>query len=117
MKKKSIIIVVAVVLLCGIFLVRADDTYSPFYELGEKLDAVYEAVVSEGSDVAQREGYCQYFETPAHDSQVVFTVPAEKRFVLLKLHRNGPCDFDWNLTVDDTLFIKGKQENPILFQE
>jgi hypothetical protein len=68
------------------------------------LQQVYDAA---SAGINEREGFCQYFEVPEDSNQVLLTVPAGKRFVLLKLHaRNGPTDI-WSLTVNDNLFIDG----------
>ena len=105
MKKKSIIIVVAVVLLCGIFLVRADDTSSPFYVLGEKLDAVYEAVVSSSSTAPIVDGYYESLEVTGLTSGTYFTVPEGKEFVLRKWARNYIAIL---LAVNDSVLIGSK---------
>jgi hypothetical protein len=74
------------------------------------LEGIYAAVSTASSGIAEREGFCQYFEVPKNSTVEILTVPAGKRFVLLKLHFTGPYlshYTTWHLTVDDSLFIAG----------
>jgi hypothetical protein len=67
------------------------------------LDEIYEAATS---GISQREGYCKSWYIKGGEAQAIFTVPAGKRFVLLKLY----CDVyncEWHLAVNDELFIDG----------
>lgn len=69
------------------------------------LQEIYDAVVSQGSGISQREGFCKRYEIGPSSSEEI-TVPTGKRFVLLKL-------FVWNLTrnfvvyVDDEILFNG----------
>ena len=98
------LVVVAIVLLVGYSLFA--ESSNPFETLLETQQTILDAVAS-----PEREGFCQYFETPADSNQVALTVPVGKRFVLLKLHNvtlGGGVSAQWRLTVNDNLWIDGK---------
>lgn len=56
------------------------------------------------------EGYCEYLETAANSSQIIFTVPLGKQFVLRKLHirfREYSFDRRWCLETNDRTVLDG----------
>lgn len=56
-----------------------------------------------------REGYCKFFTVAPESSDTILVVPDGKRFVLRKLYANfeSLIRYEWQLTVDDLLFIDG----------
>jgi hypothetical protein len=78
-----------------------DSTMKNLQEIYDAVEATQTTVVTEGSGVSQREGYCGYFPVGS-GSQTIFTVDVGKRFVLLRLDVTLG---DWTLTVNDTTFI------------
>lgn len=68
------------------------------------LDEIYDAVVAGSSGVAERQGYMKHDHLGSGNYHIFFTVPAGKKFVLLKLYWNTSSDFI-SLTVNDNLFI------------
>jgi hypothetical protein len=65
------------------------------------LDEIYEAVLTNSSGVSQREAYFQSVDIPGNSTHTFFTVPAGKRFVLLKV-----CMMTYlELLVNDSKFI------------
>lgn len=67
----------------------------------KSLDQVYSAGTSL---LAEREGYCQSFRNISTSGQTLFTVPAGKRFVLLRIY----SVYDkWELKVNESRFIHG----------
>lgn len=110
-KQKRTVIVMAVALaglLTALTLVMADDSKSnaPPHLLIQTLQEIREVIVSSTSESEEKIGYCQYFEVASQSSEVAFTVPEGKRFVLLKLYCTQPT-INWSLTVNDNLFIDG----------
>lgn len=101
---KVVVLVSAVVGLLAFSLFAAAgglENNGPPSPMGRPFDRIHDAITSQN---AEREGYCRTFVLPADSNQVIFTVPDGKRFVLLKLYA---YETDWNLTVDDSLFIDG----------
>lgn len=105
---KVVVLVSAVVGLLAFSLFAAAgglENNGPPSPVGRPFDRIHDAITSQN---AEREGYCRTFVVPADSNQVIFTVPDGKRFVLLKLYYTGSWQqMDWNLTVDDSLFING----------
>jgi len=105
---KVVVLVSAVVGLLAFSLFAAAgglENNGPPSPMGRPFDRIHDAITSQN---AEREGYCRSFVVPADSNQVIFTVPDGKRFVLLKLYyTGGVLQMDWNLTVDDSLFIDG----------
>lgn len=76
------------------------------------LQEIYDAVVSQGSGVSQREGDCRSIAVSGNSTETLFTVEAGKRFVLLKLYAHHTDSLvysrDWRLTVNDIELIHGR---------
>ena len=116
MKKKNVNtnLVLALIVLAGLLgyvLMAKAGNLEPSAAPAPTMKTLQEVYDAASSGINEREGFCQYFETPADSNQVVLTVPAEKRFVLLKLHQvtlGLSMSGQWRLTVNDNLWIDGK---------
>ena len=114
-------IVVVVLVMAGLLgytlLVQAGnlEPSTPPAPTMKTLQEVYDAA---SGGINEREGFCQYFETPADSNQVLLTVPAGKRFVLLKLYTSNISSWPsgWTLTVNDNLFIDGDNIIKFVYQ-
>ncbi|MGB2806258.1 MAG: hypothetical protein WBC22_00850 [Sedimentisphaerales bacterium] len=108
---KVVVLVVAVGLLAFSLFAAAGglENNGPTSPMGRPFDRIHDAITSQN---AERDGYCRTFVLPADSNQVIFTVPDGKRFVLLKLYTTGSAGYSssygWNLTVDDSLFLVGR---------
>ena len=83
-----------------------DSTMKTMQEIYDAVEATQSAVVEEGSSVLQREGFCKTLNVTSGTTPVL-TVPAGKRFVLLKLYAYyDVISLSWSLMVNDstTLF-------------
>ena len=113
-KKVSTNLVIVLLVLVGLLgytlLVQAgslEPTAAPAPTM-KTLQEVYDAA---SAGINEREGFCQYFETPADSNQVMLTVPTGKRFVILKLHTTGyslHSPTKWRVTVNNETLINGK---------
>lgn len=106
-KKANTTVVVGLLALVGLLLLslsgqagNLEPSASPAPTM-RTLDEIYDAV----TDVSQREGYTQVFDIAASSTVTCFTVPAGKRFVLLKVTVQPPSYRDIDLTVNDSLFV------------
>jgi hypothetical protein len=74
------------------------------------LDAIYSAIGTASSGIAEREGYVQDFHyTAIGDIEVVHTVPTGKRFVLLNLYVQS--GLSWVLYANDNMLLHGTTIN------
>lgn len=56
-----------------------------------------------------REGFYEFFEIAPNSSQTILVAPEGKRFVLLKLYTTTHySNYNWQLTINGTLFIGGE---------
>ncbi|MHC4641628.1 MAG: hypothetical protein ACYS32_08285 [Planctomycetota bacterium] len=111
---KVAVLVLAVVGLLAFSLFAAAgglENNGPPSPMGRPFALVHDTITS---NLLERQGYCRTFVVPADTNQVIFTVPDGKRFVLLRLYVAPdywlwhPMFENWNLTVDDELFINNR---------
>ena len=70
------------------------------------LEDIYSAIGTASSGVFEREGYCEYHTVAGTTTATIFTVPAGKCFILLKLHLHAPLhlsNFAWKVIASDPL--------------
>jgi len=113
-KVAVLVLAVAALLVFSLFAVAGNfGPPEPRSPMMTALDQIHDTITSH---LSERQGYCRAFVLSADSNQVIFTVPEGKCFVLLSLLRGAwgvgcpwpePCEppLNWNLTVDDDLFI------------
>lgn len=109
MKKVSPNLVVVLLAITGFWcysMLTPARAEAPTNSILEALQGIQEAIVSLS---APREGYWEYFETPADSNQVLVTVPAGKQFVLRELYCPRSIWPDWQLNVDDEVYFTSEQ--------
>ena len=113
MKKKNVntnlvVFLLVMVGLLGYVLLAQAGNLQPSAAPTPTMKTLQEIYDAASGGINEREGFCQYFETPGDSNEVILTVPEGQRFVLLKLYCLCDIGEDWSLTVDGSLLINGK---------
>lgn len=109
MKKVStnlIVILLAMAGLWGYSMLTPARAEAPTNSVLEALQGIQEAIVSLSES---KEGFWEYYETPADSNHVLVAVPAGKQFVLRELYCPRTIGSDWQLNVDDEVYFTNEQ--------
>lgn len=109
MKKVSpnlVVILLAMAGFWGYSMLTPARAEAPTNSILEALQSIRGAIVSLAES---KEGFWEYFETPADSNQVLVAVPAGKQFVLRELYCPRSYESDWQINVDNEVYFTSEQ--------